>query len=410
MMQTRISTWTLRSVAIVAVLGFSGQVFAAKDRIFPSSASALVGGSASPLTSNFPTGADGSTTFDNDLTSGSNVVVNVTWSIDDRSGGGANTDYSRTVTFVSATTVGGSPVSVAAIANCTVTGNTSTCSTPVSFTAPAAGMYAITVTAADAVPPPNNVDIQGRVIAINFTTVDPEANQVDTKLTVDRKCVALRQASVDLTATLEVLDGGAKIPGAEISYFIDPELDSNGVPTVPSIGSATTDANGVASLAYSPAALGVGDYSLYAEFAGDALYNASNDSDTLGVSYVFGGFRPPVNADGTSIFGGRVIPVKIKLLDATGAVVSEAAPLVWIVSYGVSGMGEVVENATSVSAADTGNIMRYAADEQQYIYNLDATDLPNGTYKIRVSLGDSATCSPGPYEVPITIQRKGGKK
>lgn len=325
----------------------------------------------------------------------------------------ANTAYPRVVTFASTTTAtatAGSPVSVAAIEDCTVTVNTSTCSTPVSFTAPAAGMYAITVTAADAVPPPNSVDIQGRVIAINFTTVDPEINQVDTKLTVDRQCVALRQPSVDLTSTLEVLDGGAKIPGAEISYFVEPELDSNGVPTVPSIGSATTDANGVASLGYSPAMLGVGDYNLYAEFAGDALYNASNDSDTLGVSYVFGGFRPPVNADGTSIFGGRVIPVKIKLLDATGAVVTDAAPLVWIVSYGVNGMGEVVESATSVSAADTGNIMRYAADEQQYIYNLDVTDLSNGTYKIRVSLGDSATCSPGPYEVPITIQRKGGKK
>lgn len=107
------------------------------------------------------------------------------------------------------------------------------------------------------------------------------------------------------------------------------------------------------------------------------------------MTYAFGGFRPAVNADGTSIFGSRVIPVKIKLFDALGAVVTDAQPRVWIVANAYGPGGEEVEAGTSVSSADTGNYMRYDASEQQCIYNLDVMDLPNGKYKIRVDLGEA---------------------
>jgi hypothetical protein len=51
--------------------------------------------------------------------------------------------------------------------------------------------------------------------------------------------------------------------------------------------------------------------------------------------------------------------------------------------------------------------MRYTADEQQYIYNWDATKLANGTYAVVVDLGDSDACRQGhPYAI-ITVAKKG---
>jgi hypothetical protein len=155
--------------------------------------------------------------------------------------------------------------------------------------------------------------------------------------------------------------------------------------------------------------LGVGDYNLYAEYLGDSLYNASNDSNTLGITYFFAGFRPPVNADGTSILGGRVIPLKIKLLDANGDSVTDAEPTVWLTSYDKDlGLGETLDEATSVSAVDSGNVMRYSPDDEQYIYNWDASLLANGTYAVVVDLGDSAACRvEKPYAI-ITVSKRGG--
>lgn len=401
-------------------LAVSGQALAAKDVVYPSAATATVNGAAATLNpktfapgaaDGSPAASDGNVTLQSPVTVGQSVVVTATWGIQNRSTvsqpGQANTAYGtgRTVRFTATTSVGGA-IAVAAIPNCTVTGNSSTCATSISFPAPAAGPHMLTVTAADTAGGNNN--LSGRTLNITLTTIAVVAKQ-DTSLVVDKQCLLLNQTSANLTSTLSITSNGALIPGALIDYYIDPALDGNGVPTMPSIGNAITDANGVASLLYNPAGLGVGDYTLYAEYGGDALYNPSNGSNALGVSYVFGGFRPPLNADGTSIFGGRVIPVKIKLFDANGAIVTNATPAVWLVSYPASGIGEEVEPATSVSAADTDNIMRYSPEEQQYIYNFDATNLVNGVYKIRVNLGDSAACSTGAYEVPITVQRKGKK-
>lgn len=398
-------TWalTLRTVAALGVLGFAGPTLAAFDVIYPSGANATVDGAGAPVTGNFVNpgssgnGGNGSVTLNNDVITGQPVVVTVAWSITDRSPQGSNDSaYPRTVKFT-VTQPDGAALTISSIANCGVSGNGSTCSTPVSFTPMVADTYQITVNANDL--SPGSGQIQGRNVAINVTAVEPVAEAVDTRLTVDQQCVILHQPSVNLTSTLIALtDPESPVEGADIAYSIDGE----------GVGSAETNAAGVATLAYNPSALNVGDHNLYGEFAGDTLYNASNDSDTLGVSYAFGGFRPPLNADGTSIFGGRVIPVKIMLTDFNGVPVTDAQPRVWLVSYGVNNIGEDVEAATSVSAADTGNIMRYDASEQQYIYNFDAMALQNGSYKVRVDLGDSDACN-GYREVPFTVSRKGKK-
>lgn len=376
---------------------FASPAFAAKDTLYASAASWMVDAAGVASSPNFSAGDNGHTTLDVDVNPGDAIVVSVTWSIQDNSASpGTDTTYpGRIITFAAVTnTTPGPNVTVAAISNCTVNSNASTCPTSISFDAPATlGTYQVQI---------NNNDTSGgtklntKWLQINFTVVEANEVTIDTKLTVDPQCFLLNAGDVDLTATLEELISGDKISAADIDF----ELDGD------DIGTAMTDANGVATLTHNIDYLGVGDYNLYAEFDGDSLYNPSNDSNTLGISYLFVGFGEPINGDGSSIFGGKVIPIKIRLVDANGAPVTDAAPQVELFEYSsVTGLGTELEKPGSVSAADTGNTMRYA--DGQYIFNWDAKSLPNGTYAIVVNLGDSSTCRNADPQAIITVARKG---
>lgn len=222
----------------------------------------------------------------------------------------------------------------------------------------------------------------------------------------------MNAGEVNLTATLEELDSGSLISGATIYFYINPEFDEKDNHTIPPIGDATTNYNGVAILVFDVNVLGVGDHNLYAEYRGNIDYNPSNDSNTLGISYLFVGFRQPINQEGTSIFGnGRVIPIKIKIVDANNAPVPDAKPTVWLHQYSnYTGLGEELETPTSVSSADTDNIMRYVPTDDQYLYNYDLSSLSDGTYAVSVILGDSPTCTQNPHHAIITVEKKGKKK
>jgi len=389
-----------------AAILFAAPAFANPDVLYPNSASWTVNSvdvNAS-VSNTFSSGANGSTTLNVDVAPGDAVSITVTWVIrDDSAVGGGDTVYNKAASFTPSTTSGPESVTVAAMANCTVTSSASTCVRTVSFTAPlTAGAYELLIDVAQT-PSGGPGGINTRDLTVNFTVTEASAEKLDTTLFVDPQCFLLHAGDVDLTATLTETDSGDPISGADIDFYIDPPSSS--------IGTAVTDGSGLATLMYNINSLGVGDYNLYAEFTGDALYIDSNDSKTLGISYLFLGFGEPINGDGTSIFGGRIIPVKIRLVDANGDPVTDAAPTVWLTSYDtVNGVGEVLEQVSSVSAADTGNIMRYSADDRQYIYNWDARDLENGTYAVVVVLGDSPTCrAENPYAV-ITVAKKSGKK
>lgn len=409
----------IRAAALgAASLGFlfSTSALANKDIPYPSAASATVSSVAVTVSNNFTAGGNGSTTLDGAVFPGQQVDVTATWSIQDRSsvGGGQDTLYGAglAITFTPSTTVTPGPtVTVSAIAGCTVTSASSTCIRTISFAAPAtSGNYQVTVTlGGTGFTGPNGLTTAG-LYRVNFSVAEPVV-VLDTKLTVAQQCVLLNAGDIGLSATLEELLSTDPISGATIDFYVDPELDINGDPTVPSVGSGTTDASGAATLIYNVNGLSVGDHNLYAEYAGDADYNPSNDSATLGVSYLFVGFQQPINPEGNSVFGnGRVIPIKVKLADANGQPVSDAAPTVWVTSYSTgTGLGDVLEPATSVSAADTGNVMRYVPEDEQYIYNWNLSEMANGTYGVVVDLGDSATCSAGPYYAVITVAKKGKK-
>ena len=100
---------------------------------------------------------------------------------------------------------------------------------------------------------------------------------------------------------------------------------------------------------------------------------------------VFGGFLPPINPDGSSVWkSGRTIPVKFALYDPLGNPISNATCYLatWQVSSQI--LGSVPETAEAVYA-DAGDSFRYCPEDDQYIYNLSTKGMATGTWMLRVT-------------------------
>lgn len=126
--------------------------------------------------------------------------------------------------------------------------------------------------------------------------------------------------------------------------------------------------------------------------ATDVEGNKAAKSFKVNVTYSYSGVRPPINADGSSIFkAGSTIPVKFALTGASNGIANAGASLAYTkISNGIE--GTTVE-ATSTSSATTGSLFRYDATSQQYIFNLSSKDLASGTYRLNLVLGDGVTRS-----------------
>ncbi len=107
----------------------------------------------------------------------------------------------------------------------------------------------------------------------------------------------------------------------------------------------------------------------------------------------------PVNVDGSSVFKlGSTVPVKFKLTGSASAVTNLTAKLYYAkVTNGVAGTDLA---ATSTAAADSGNVFRYDATAGQYIFNLATKGWSEGTYQLRIDLGDGV-----PHTVNIGIKK-----
>ncbi len=104
--------------------------------------------------------------------------------------------------------------------------------------------------------------------------------------------------------------------------------------------------------------------------------------------YKFLGFQPPVKPDGSGIYKlGRTLPVKFQLTDANNQYISTATAQLYVakISDGIVGNDEI---PFSTSNADTGNIFRYDAINNQYIYNLSTDFLSVGSWQLKVVLDD----------------------
>jgi hypothetical protein len=123
-----------------------------------------------------------------------------------------------------------------------------------------------------------------------------------------------------------------------------------------------------------------------------AIDNAGNTIEkSYKVIYDFGGILQPIKANGTSVFkAGSTVPVKFQLKDANGEFITNA-----IASIKVAKWDNIVwgthEEAISTSAATIGNLFRYDAIENQYIFNLSTKGMSSGTYLLVITLSDGTT-------------------
>ncbi|MDP2622615.1 MAG: PxKF domain-containing protein, partial [Actinomycetota bacterium] len=133
-----------------------------------------------------------------------------------------------------------------------------------------------------------------------------------------------------------------------------------------------------------------------------ACDGGDNDCDgEIDELYVFGGYLPPVNPLGTSIFKrGRVVPLKFTLTACSGTLVSDAVASVSIFFYAAGVVGTEIEEVSSRAMSNDGTLYRYDATSGQYIYNLDTLPLASMTsYTIRTTLDDGTS-----HDVVISIK------
>jgi hypothetical protein len=102
-------------------------------------------------------------------------------------------------------------------------------------------------------------------------------------------------------------------------------------------------------------------------------------------------FQQPINADGSSIFQSvRTIPVKIIVKDANGVPQTDVRAHVFFAMWSDNILGTEREAVPLANTnGDQGNRMRMTDPfAGQYTFNWNTTGLANGTYRIRVDLGE----------------------
>jgi large repetitive protein len=334
-------------------------------------------------------------TLQNPVSGGASIQFDLKFSINAQ---GGTTTYPRTITFGATTQskpVGASNPLVSGLSSCTFTGAASTCTNAITIAAPStAGPYSVKIQPTSGTGGREGLSSGGGV-TVNFTVDNSSPILTSLALTLgDNGCILYHQAAVVFTATLTETVSGDPVEGKQIKFSVD------GDPA----GFAVTNANGVATMSYTSSALTVGDHSVVATFDGDSSYVPSNHSQTLGVTYLFIGYQQPINADGSSVFGGKVIPVKVKLADANGAAVPDAEAHVFFAFGTPAVVGTEAESIGSTSP-DGGNQMRYDASADQYIFNWDVSGKGNGTHTVRVDLGEES-CG-APHTALVSLKRKG---
>jgi hypothetical protein len=95
--------------------------------------------------------------------------------------------------------------------------------------------------------------------------------------------------------------------------------------------------------------------------------------------------RPPINADGTSIFNARrgVVPGKFTLTQG-GVATCDLPPATIAVTRTAGGTTGPIDESIYVGSADTGSNFRI--DSCQYVYNLSASALGVGTYRVDIKI------------------------
>ena len=97
--------------------------------------------------------------------------------------------------------------------------------------------------------------------------------------------------------------------------------------------------------------------------------------------------QQPINSDGSSIFKANrgVIPVKFNLMK-NNAPICDLPPATSAVTRTAGATLGSIDESTYSMAADNGSNFRIDPTACQYIYNLSASSLRVGTYRVDISI------------------------
>src|SRR5213596_3987500 len=110
------------------------------------------------------------------------------------------------------------------------------------------------------------------------------------------------------------------------------------------------------------------------------------------MTYCAAQIQQPINADGTSVFSVRrgVVPVKFTLTqDGAATCVLPAATIALTRTAG--GTIGAIDESVYTGSADTGSNFRI--DSCQYVYNLSASALGVGTYRVDIKINGTVVGS-----------------
>jgi hypothetical protein len=217
-------------------------------------------------------------------------------------------------------------------------------------------------------------------------------------------CVILHNPNaVTLTATLTDPIAHAGLSGKTIVFTVDGSTFVG--------NSGVTNGSGVATVSFDASGLSIGNHDVAASWTSDDTCDYENGigTGTLGVTYMFLGFQQPINADGSSIFKGGAIPVKIRLSDYNGTPVTDAEAHVFFSINTNAIVGDEAEPIANTNG-DSGNLMRYDPVADQYIFNWDLKTVDNGTYKVWIDLGEGACGEQHNVMLSVVKIGKGVKK
>ena len=102
--------------------------------------------------------------------------------------------------------------------------------------------------------------------------------------------------------------------------------------------------------------------------------------------------QQPINADGASVFSVRrgVVPVKFSLTQ-DGAATCALPPATFAVTRTAGGTIGAIDESIYGGSADTGSNFRI--DSCQYVYNLSASALGVGTYRVDIRINGTVVGS-----------------
>lgn len=339
-------------------------------------------------------GSSGNYQITEPVNPGDTIIFDLTFSI---TGKGNTTTFPRPVEF-GVQNSNGDPAVTLDTSSFTFSSASSSFTTRVTIVAPSVpGAYHVKIAPISGVGGGTGLSGESGIL-VHFTVADNcSPDNTALALTVNPACI-LYHSTNDVTLSATLTSGGAPVSGQIIDFTVDGN----------NTGTVETGSDGIASVTYNPASLSVGDHTVVASFQGQAcVYNGSSDSKTLGVTYMFLGFQQPINADGSSVFKGNTVPVKIIIADANGDPVADADAHVYFTFISSAVVGTSTEQPAVATNNESGNTMRYDADANQYIFNWDIAGLANGTYSIRIDLGEGSCGEP--HIVVVSIAKKGNK-